>query len=269
MHPTCSLVISTYNSPKALRLCLESVLAQSVKPNEIVIADDGSGEATKLLIEEFQKNSTIPLQHVWHKDNGYQLSAIRNKAFAVCKFDYIIQIDGDLILHHHFVKDHLNFAKGGMFASGARTNINEATTKKFLQQKTTERLYYFSKGLEKRYNAFRLGLLKFINKHVQKSAKNMLFVLGCNMAFWKKDLLKVNGYNEEFTAWGKEDNDIAARLMNAGVKCRFLKFGAVVFHLWHKEADRGQVSANEEKFLRSVNNKITWVANGIDKQSPM
>lgn len=262
---TCSLIISTYNRPEALQLCLQSALHQSVLPDEILIADDGSGAATKEFIEQFRNRSAVPIVHVWQEDNGYQLSKIRNRAFAMAKGAYILQTDGDLIFHRHFVKDHLQFARKGSFVSGARTNINEQQTREIIAQQSAPQLVYYSKGLQKRYNAFRNIALRMINAKLQSSAQNVHYVLGCNMAFFKADLQKVNGYNEAFTGWGKEDNDIAARLINAGVRLRMLKFGAAVFHLWHKEADKNKLSANEHLFQESLKNNVTFVQQGMNR----
>jgi glycosyltransferase involved in cell wall biosynthesis len=110
-HPTCTLIISTYNWPKALNLVLLSVLNQRQLPTEIVIADDGSKEETKNLIDSYRDKLSIPIKHVWHEDVGFRLAKIRNKAIATALGDYIIQIDGDVILHPYFIKDHLDFAK--------------------------------------------------------------------------------------------------------------------------------------------------------------
>jgi glycosyltransferase involved in cell wall biosynthesis len=261
----CSLMISTYNRPEALALCLQSVLRQSVLPFEIVIADDGSDDTTRKLIAHFKQQSKVPVKHIWQKDEGYQLSKIRNRAFSAADGEYIIQTDGDLIFHEHFIKDHLSFARKGCFVSGARTNISEVVTQQMIALQTAPQLYYYSKGLEKRYNAFRNNLLRKINAVLQSSPRNMHYVLGCNMAFFKKDLEAVNGYNEAFTGWGKEDNDIAARLMNAGLRLRMLKFGAVIFHLWHREADKNKVSANEQLFQESLKNSVTFVPLGMNQ----
>jgi hypothetical protein len=85
------------------------------------------------------------------------------------------------------------------------------------------------------------------------------------MAFWKNDLLNVNGYNEEFSGWGKEDNDIASRLINAGVKLRFLKFGAIAYHLHHKTASMVSVEKNQELFYKSKKDRIIYINKGIDQ----
>lgn len=92
-----SLMISTYNWKEALSLCLYSAFAQTVKPCEILIADDGSRDDTKQLIEKMRTKTDIPIVHVWHEDKGFRLSAIRNRSIERAKGDYIIQIDGDIL----------------------------------------------------------------------------------------------------------------------------------------------------------------------------
>ena len=103
-------MISTYNWKEALCLCLLSVTRQTVIPTEVIIADDGSRSDTKLLIEEFKNHFPCPIKHVWHEDNGWRKCIIMNKAFAVCEGDYIIEIDGDSIMHSHFIEDHVTEA---------------------------------------------------------------------------------------------------------------------------------------------------------------
>ncbi|HQW45150.1 MAG: glycosyltransferase family 2 protein [Chitinophagaceae bacterium] len=258
-----SLVISTYNRPDMLRICFQGVLAQSVQPDEIIIADDGSGPATKQLVEEFTAKSPVPVLHVWQPDEGFQLAAIRNKSFAKASGDYIIQTDGDIILHKHFVKDHIRMAEKNTFISGARSLLDDGYSKAMIQKMEYSQPSFFSTHLGKRFNAFRNILLMYFNYFIQRGSKQYRYVLGANMAFWKSDLVKVNGYNEEFKGWGKEDNDLAARLCNAGIKLRFIKFGAVTFHLYHTEATRGNLTTNENLLQQTVDNKITFVSTGI------
>lgn len=83
---------------------------QTVLPNEIVIADDGSDEKTKELITRLQRESSVPIQHIWHPDEGFLRTEILNKAIAKAKGDYILQVDGDVILARHFVSDHIELA---------------------------------------------------------------------------------------------------------------------------------------------------------------
>src|SRR5690349_16761621 len=114
-YPSVSLIISTYNWPDALELCLQSVQQQRLLPGEVIIADDGSSKETGQVIERFQKRLLVPLHHIWQTDEGFRLGMIRNKAMAAAKGEYLIQIDGDLVLHPDFVYDHVHAAKKGYF----------------------------------------------------------------------------------------------------------------------------------------------------------
>lgn len=267
MKPLTSLIISTYNRPAALRLCLESIKAQTILPGEIIIADDGSTLETKELADHYSSRFSIPVKHVWQPDNGYQLARIRNKAFAAAGNDYIIQVDGDLILHPRFIKDHMGIAKEGTFVSGARALLDEKLTADLLALTDYSSIKIKRSALGKKYNAVHSKILSTFNYVFQRGMGHVDYVLGCNMAFWKEDLVKVNGYNEEFTGWGKEDNDISIRLINAGIKLRFLKFGGIVYHLFHNERPLERVAANEEIFNESRAKKITSVPKGMSQYS--
>lgn len=262
---TCSLVVSTYNRPDALALCMESILKQTQLPDEIVIADDGSGPDTRELIRSFQGRSDVPVLHVWQPDEGYQLARIRNRAFAAATGDYLVQIDGDLVLDENFVRDHLKMSRPGTFVSGTRTMMDATLTGKLLTREINAGdILKHRQHLVKRHNAVRSGPLRVISYLFERNRRNYKYVLGCNMAFWKKDLLKVNGYNEDFKGWGKEDNELTVRLQNAGIQLRFIKFGAVVYHLYHKVADLSSVPANEEKLLQTIAQRITFVPQGMN-----
>ncbi|HYE55412.1 MAG TPA: galactosyltransferase-related protein, partial [Chitinophagaceae bacterium] len=198
-------------------------------------------------------------------DDGYQLARIRNRAFAASHGEYLIQIDGDLVLDKHFVKDHLELSRPGTFISGSRTMLDAELTGMLLKKEVSiNDIEQHSRHFGKAHNARRSSFLKNLLYLVQRNRKNYKYVLGCNMAFWKKDLLAVNGYNESFKGWGKEDNELAVRLQNAGVKLRFIKFGAVVYHLHHKVADLSAVPGNEEKLLQTIRDRTTFVSAGMN-----
>jgi len=264
IFPSVSLCISTYNWPEALELCLESVLLQTHLPAEIIIGDDGSTEETKFLIDDLRPKFSIPLKHIWQPDEGFKLAQIRNKSFASATGDYIIQIDGDLVLNKYFIEDHLRFAQSGTFISGARSLIGVADTKQLFQYKNITQVARQFK-LQKKYNAIRFLPAAYVMHQLQKGNKQIKYVLGANMSFWKEDILKVNGYNEDFKGWGKEDNDLAIRLWNAGIELHFLKFAGIVYHLYHKEASKERMQQNELLLIEAMRQKQTFVPNGLRK----
>jgi len=254
----CSLVISTYNWPEALDLCLKSVLLQTIMPDEIIIADDGSDARTKAVIEDFQRQSRVTVKHVWHEDTGFRLAQIRNKAVRNAQTDYIIQIDGDIILNKHFIQDHLFVREPGCFLRGTRAHIVEKQLKALFSLKQVN-LKFYSQGIKHRFNAIRIPFLSWILTKKQLDPRR---IKGCNLAFWKADFVAVNGYNNDLVGWGHEDEEFTSRLVNYGVFKKSVKLRCVQFHIFHKLASRAQEQVHEDE-LESVrkNNRIQ-VANG-------
>ena len=122
---TSALLIATYNWTQALELVLESIALQSQLPTVVVIADDGSNQETKQLIDSYSNKIKVPILHIWQEDNGFRKSKILNKSVAQTQVDYIIQVDGDCILHPKFVEDHLANVKVNCYLYGTRVNIKE------------------------------------------------------------------------------------------------------------------------------------------------
>lgn len=260
---TTSLNISTYNWPEALNLCLLSVKALKVLPDEVIIADDGSADNTRQLIEKFQRDFPVPLKHVWQPDEGFQLAKIRNRGIAASSHDYIIQIDGDLILHPNFVADHIAFSKRGSFVTGSRVMLDEQYSKTLLQNGKTS-VNIFNKNVRNKMNGVRS---RFLRNYLAERYRinDMLYMRGCNMAFWRDDLVMVNGYNEEFTGWGREDNEVAVRLINSGIKKRIIKFGGIVFHIYHPEKSRSGLNKNDDMLQNAIENKIAYCPLGLNQ----
>lgn len=261
--PKTSLIISTYNNCKVLKLCLNSLLHQSQQPNEIVIADDGSREETRLAIIEFAKISPVPVIHVWHEDIGFRKTIILNKAIAKCSNEYIIQIDGDILLHKDFIKDHIRFAKIGTFICGSRVKIKTDLTKKILNAKKNDIPNWWNRGLADPLNGIRCSILTPLLQRWHRS--NKLYVRGCNMAFWKKDCMQINGYNEDIIGWGSEDCEFACRLHHIGIIKRFLKFAAIAYHLEHLKYSKAYLNLNDSITQETIAQRKTWCERGISQ----
>ena len=257
---TVSLIISTYNWPRALYLCLDSVMQQSVLPDEILIADDGSGMETRDVVRHFERISPVPVRHIWHEDRGFRVAAIRNKAIAASSGDYVIHVDGDLILQRNFIQDHIAFAKEGHYVAGSRGIITEALTRKVLSGEITS-LSALSRGVRNSNNALRIPIAAVLYRMLAPSRTPR----SCNMALWRKDALRVNGYDETFEGWGYEDTELGLRLENSGIRQRLMKFSGIVFHLHHDKASREGCPANEQRYMKSIREHRTWSPAGIDR----
>lgn len=256
-----TLIISTYNFHEALELTLLSILKQSVLPNEIIIADDGSKKETQNLINKFQKTFPIPLIHKWHRDDGFRKTRILNIAIVSASSEYIIQIDGDMILHRHFIKNHLTMAKKNTFLMGSRVWLNKSVSEASQKTKTIT-FNFLSSGIKNRLNTIHFPLLM---KSFTIYRADIKKIRGCNMSFWKSDLLAINGFNEDMTGWGREDSEISARLINLGKLKGHIKFGAVQYHQYHQLNTRSELNINDKILEETILKKKTWCNNGLDK----
>ena len=256
-QPQVSLFLTTYNWPEALALVLQSIGRQTTFPDEVIIADDGSDPETKNIIDQYRELLPFSLIHCWHEDNGYRINAIRNKAIAQANNPYIIQIDGDIILHENFISDHLDFARKGRFIIGRRLQLSESDTKQFCNLKTYSTT-----------NAFRNTIVAILHQKLLYNSKTVKGVRGCNLAYWKEDAIAINGYDEDMTSKGPNDKEFSARLVHAGVKAYNLKFYANAFHLYHGEeglrSNYEHVNSIYQDTLK--NHKITC-KNGLTKIS--
>jgi glycosyltransferase involved in cell wall biosynthesis len=256
-----SLIVTTYNRPDALFLVLKSIWGQSISPEEIIIADDGSSNETKEVIKSFQILSGLRIIHSWQKDVGFRAAKSRNKAIAQSSGDYIILIDGDMILHPKFVQDHINNAQNDCFIQGSRVLLTERATKSHLETSNID-LSFLSNGISNRMNAINSV---FLSKIFSKKVNYIRGIKTCNMSFYKKACINVNGFNNNFEGWGREDSEFVVRLLNSGIKRKNLRFNAIQFHLWHLENTRISLLQNNSILKSTIDNKAKWCLEGIDK----
>lgn len=259
--PKCTLVTPTYNWPEALELLLLSIQNQTLLPNEVIIADDGSRQETTDLIKRFQASFPVPLIHVWHEDNGNQKPKIMNKAIAKAKYEYIIEIDGDIIMHKNFVKDHLKYAKKGSYLFGSRVNIQKSILGTIFSKKIIH-FTVFSKGIKKRLRTLRMPFFMFFEKEHEHISKKLR---GCNMSFWKDDFIKINGFNEGLVGWGVDDSEMIQRLHNIGIVGKRLKHTGIAFHIYHKEQDKSHIALNNAIEDEVRVKKIKFIEKGINQ----
>jgi glycosyltransferase involved in cell wall biosynthesis len=265
---SCSLIIRTYNWKEALQKCLQSVLWQTTLPGEVLIADDGSKPDTAEMIEAMKSRFTIPLRHFWHEDIKMRLTRINNIAISNAASDYLIFTDHDMILHPRFIEDHLAIAEKKYFVNGSRFLVNEVSTQQFLQKESPTSADL--KKLEGKNELNRLHvpfLTKWLAHRYQTKDKDIVKVRGCNMSFWKEDLLAVNGFDERFIGWGFEDSDIAVRLYHYGVRKKSLKFGGIAYHLDHAVSKKPDDNINLRLLHETIASKTYCTYYGIEKRN--
>jgi len=258
-----SIVVTTYNWERALACALKSIAQQTLLPYEVIVADDGSKESTGDLIRKIATDYPVALRHSWQEDIGYRVASSRNRAIAAATGDYIIMMDGDMMLDRHFVSDHISAAKIGFYVQGNRI----VTTEDFdIETLLTENRqpHFFSKGLLKRRHTLRLPWLA--KRRLEKSeGRKYHGVMSCNQGWWRKDMLAMNGYDERFTGWGREDEDIQHRAYRMGLQRRDMRYAGLATHIYHKTLEpRGQ-NPNEQWMNDNTQRNLIACELGVDQ----
>jgi glycosyltransferase involved in cell wall biosynthesis len=269
-----TVMVSTYNWKEALALALRSVAGQTRLPDEVIVVDDGSRDDTAELLREIAKTFPVPLRHVWQPDDGFRKARILNRGIAAARGDYLIQFDGDMLLHPNFVEDHLRLAQRGRFLQGTRIRTTDAETARLLgggkprfgwfvdayfRDDRDRSTYHFGR----RHHTLRLPWLARIK------SRSTGHPMGCNVSFWREDLLRVNGYDERMHGYGSEDLEIDIRLRHAGLHRSQIKFAALALHLEHRSVSNQDPSdpelPNNKLMSATVEQHLVRTAFGLDK----
>lgn len=257
-----SLIIITYNAPQYLALVLESVRRQRVMPFEVVVADDGSTDETRKLIDSLRPNFPCLLKHAWHEDDGFRIARIRNEAIKLSEGDYLIFSDGDLMLNRHFVADFTSAARSGMALIGTRLFLSEPFTQKMLVEGAAYKPFCALSGKSEKnwLNGVRIpNLYKFFQ--VYDLPKTSL--RGGLLGVFRSDMLAVGGWDSLYEGWGSEDTDLIVRLIHHGLKARKLKHQGLTYHLWHPHNSRAAQSRNEDMLKACIREKRVKAINGL------
>ncbi len=260
-----SLIITTFNWKEALDLALRSVARQVELPDEIIIADDGSRPDTAELVRSWAARLPAPLIHVWQEDQGFRASRVRNLAIAAAAGEYLVIVDGDLVLHSHFVLDHKRAARAGHFIQGVRLLTEPELGRRMLAEGRLD-LGVFANGIKRRRHALWSPLLSRVFNWCPPTS--MSGIRSCNQGYWKADLLRVNGFNEQMIGWGDEDLEIVLRLFHLGVRRRNLRFGGLTIHLHHPNRETAGENPNRKILEATRSSRSTWCAVGLDQHLP-
>lgn len=266
-----SVIFSTYNSEEWLEKVLWGYSVQTTKDFEIIIADDGSKEKTKNLIEKYQNILDIPIIHVWQEDNGFQKSQILNKAILASTTDYLIFSDGDCIPRKDFVQTHLDYREEGRFLSGGYFMLPMSTSKLINKEDVAAQRCFDVNWLKKNGVKPSFKNNKLSAKGIKAKLLNFITPTkpswnGHNASGWKKNLVEINGFNQDMQ-YGGQDRELGERLENLGIKGKQIRHSAVVIHLDHA---RGYVNPetwakNNAIRKNTRNQKLVWTEQGIDK----
>ena len=255
-----TLVINTFNQPDFLQRVLTAVSQQTEPPNEVVLADDGSDKETGVLFESWAARQGYPCHQVWQSRAGFRRARILNLAIGRASKEYLVFLDGDTVPHPRFVEDHRGLGRPRIFVQGHRALI----------EKRAASFFGLGKFSADRRRALLRGQLRGL-KHAYRWPRplcrqrgDLRGIRGCNLAIWREDLVRVNGYNEEFIGWGREDSELVVRLMNSGARRLDVRGWALCYHLWHPPVSRANLPANDDLLQMALAKKASWCDSGLN-----
>ena len=251
MAELISVILTTYNREDALAAVLRSLARQSDRQFEVVVADDGSGAATKALLAAWRDRLGVALIHVRHEHRGFRAAEIRNRAILACHGAYCIFLDGDCVVRPDYIATHRRLAERGWFLTGNRALLSTACTATVLADDIAPENWSFAEWIAQRWHGgvnrlgpllhIPLGPLRKLRPRAWQDARS------CNLAVWRSDLDRIDGYDANFSGWGREDSDLIVRLIRSGVRRKDGIFATGVLHLWHPEADRARLAENQHR----------------------
>jgi glycosyltransferase involved in cell wall biosynthesis len=260
-----ALAITTYERPDALAAVLASVGRQHVAPDEILVADDGSSPSTREVIDAFVPASRAPVRPLSQPHEGFRVTRLRNLAIAATRCEYLVFIDGDMVLHPQFVADHRRLARPGFYTQGVRVLADATLTRELLADPGR-----LPSPLDRGLGILRRAYLlhsPMVGALVTRIANGFIAIKGCNQGFWRRDLLQVNGFDEDMVGWGAEDKELCARLEHAGVRRQTLLFGGITCHLHHPAASRVALPANQVVLQTTRRERKIRCEHGLDRHT--
>lgn len=269
-HINAAVIVSTYNAPTHLNLCLTGLFRQHVMPSEIVIADDGSGPETQTVIEKWKRKIPTSLSHIRHEDRGNRKSVINNKAVAQSNCEYLVFIDGDAVPNPCWTSDHFRSRKPGRILCGRRVKldrkISDALTEADVISGKLDHffgpvLYSAISGRTKRVT-LGMRLPVFLARCLHPRPRKLM---GVNFSLFRKDFEKVNGYDEEWSH-RRQDKDLDLRLKRAGFKFYPLLNRAIVHHIYHDE--RAPSKAVQQRVLEEIKSDRVYCRRGLEQHLP-
>ena len=268
-----SVIFTTYNHPKWLEKTLWGFSAQSYRDFEIIVADDGSGDETRAVIESMQSQIDIPIQHIWQEDDGFQKCRILNKAIVASRGEYLIFTDGDCIPHPDFVRNHVELAAENTMLSGGYFKLPLEVSRAISKQDILDGNATRPGWLLKHGVPFTPKISKLVSSRLLGTLLDALTFTratwnGHSSSTWKKHVVETNGFDERMQ-YGGQDREFGERLMNMGIKTRQVRYRCSCVHLDHGRgyARPESIAKNREIRRNTRRNRLTRTDFGIDSQA--
>jgi len=264
-----SVILTTYRQPAALEKTLWAYAAQTVRPPEVVVADDGSGPETGAVLERARAETRLVIRHVWHEDRGFRKCEILNRAVLAAEGSYLIFSDGDCLPREDFVATHLRLSRPGRFLGGGALRAPEWLGERIGRKEIEEGRFLDPRWLRVQGVGFGRRSLRLWRNDALGTVADALNTTrarfdGGNSSAWKSDVIAVNGFDCTLS-YGYEDHSLGARLRNGGLRPVQVGNRAVVLHVEHPRPYKTDESMarGRRTWEAAKRDGVTWVESGI------
>jgi glycosyltransferase involved in cell wall biosynthesis len=263
--PLVSVIVAVYNMPDFLEKVFLSLQNQTLRDFEIVVADDGSGPEIQEVIGRYEPLFSHSVRHVWHEDKGFRKTVIANKAIREASASYLVFIDGDCVLHHRFLERHFRHRKDHAVLAGRRVMLDKDITERLTNDDISSRKiecpglwWQHCPPADRKHGLFVPCLF-----HIENMLKKKYSFYGSNFSIFKKDLLGVNGYDEQIIGRGIEDDNLRERLKLNSIAIRSVTREALQYHLYHSS---NPVPHSAQAIQEFCYPKKAWADEGLRKK---
>jgi glycosyltransferase involved in cell wall biosynthesis len=269
-QPEIAVLISSFERPAHLRRMLESLAVQTGVEGlmEVVVTDDGSRDETAAVVEQFARSAPFPVRMTTHPHAGFQLARCRNEGVAASTAPYILFLDGDCLLPPDHVRTHLDHRRTGVVQGGFCICLDRETSAGMTLERVRRGDFVHCGSWRERFKLLRLDFRSRLYNLLRHRDKPKLF--GGNIAIWRRDFERINGYDESFVGWGCEDDDLRLRLRRAGLRIESILRWTRTYHLWHPKTStaprKWRFGGNVAYFHRAM--RLTRCGNGLAKRTP-
>jgi len=253
LNERISVVLSTYEQPRALALALRGYARQTYSDFELVVADDGSGPETASTVRR-ATDQGLDVYHVRHEDRGFRKTEALNRAIVAASGAYLIFSDGDCIPRDDFVATHVRLAEPDRFLSGGYLKLPESVTRA-VDETAIDSGHVFDlswlrrEGYRPGHRASRLTRSLMLARVLDAITPTRPTWNGHSASTWKEHLLDVNGFDLDM-GWGGLDRAVGERLDNSGVHGKQVRHRAVCVHLYHERPYEDPAAMEANRVIR-------------------
>lgn len=258
-----SVVIAVYKNIDFLSVVLESIARQRFTDFEVIIAEDDDDPVMKRFVDEQSRRRGFPLKHVFQAHRGFGKNRILNAALLIAQGEYVTFLDGDCVLHRHYLNEYMKRAHTSLCLFGRRVILDKTLTGKLIATKNLKYLSWwrilFSRS-GRREDAF---LVPF------PTSRKTSGIYGSSFFIARENMAAINGFDEDFThPYFGEDTDVERRLKLIGIRFKCTRQKTIQYHLYHERGDDAanwQLSAT--LYRQKEKEGLSYCINGLVKGS--